>query len=80
MCAPETISSTVISCTFAFDKTVTDPRYLRVQFDDETLRLDQADGFTFEGNSVTLQGAPCDQLQERASHNVEIKLECTPVI
>lgn len=76
----ETISSAVISCTFTFEKTVDDPAYLRVLFDGKTLKKDEANGFTFEGDSVTLQGTPCDQLQERASHNIEIRLECTPVI
>jgi hypothetical protein len=76
----EDISSTVISCTFAFEKGVSDPRYLRVEFDGKLLRLDEPNGFTFEGQSVTLQGTTCAALQGRASHSVEINLECTPVI
>jgi Mg-chelatase subunit ChlD len=74
------ISTAVRSCSFAFEQAVSDPRYLRVKFDGEMLIMDDPDGWVFQGKNVTLQGAACARLQERASHTVEVTLECSPVL
>ena len=74
------ISTAVRSCSFTFEQAVSDPRYLRVKFDGDMLTMNDPDGWIFEDmKNVTLQGAACARLQERASHTIEVTLECTPV-
>jgi hypothetical protein len=75
------ISEVVVSCTFDFKKPISDPALLRVTLDGVTLKLNDPNGWKLEGQTITIEGAPCGTLQnERASHRVELALECEPII
>jgi len=74
------ISEQVITCAFEFKKDVTDPKLVHVTLDGVTLVPNQPDGWTIEGNTVTVQGESCAKLQGTKGHAVEIVMECEPVI
>jgi hypothetical protein len=76
----KSISETVITCAFEFKQDVKDKRLVHVTLDKETLVPDTADGWSIEGNTITVQGASCQKLQGGKGHSVEIVRECEPVI
>ena len=76
----KSISETVITCAFTFKEEVKDPRLVHVTLDKQTLTPDTPDGWTIEGNVITVQGASCQQLQGGKGHAVDIVMECEPVI
>lgn len=76
----ETIADSVIACNFQAENGLGSPRYVRVAIDGETVYLDDPNGWTANGNTITLQGAACAKIQEGTEHSVAITLECVPVI
>jgi len=76
----KSISETVITCAFEFKQDVKDKRLVHVTLDKQTLVPDTEDGWTIEGNTVTVQGASCQKLQGGQGHSVEIVMECEPVL
>jgi hypothetical protein len=76
----KSISEKVITCAFEFKKDVTDPALVHVTLDGVTLAPNQPNGWTIDGNVVTVQGESCAKLQGTQGHAVEIVMECEPVV
>ncbi len=76
----QSVTATVISCDFKFDEPVDDPSYLLVKLDGDPLKPNDANGWSFANNTVTVQGDACTTLQQGRGHRVEITLECVPPV
>ncbi len=68
----------VVSCTIRLDQVPDLPGELEVYIDGTAIELGGADGFSYdEGtNSITFNGAACDQLKDGGTAMVEIDLAC----
>jgi hypothetical protein len=73
------ITATVASCSYQLDKMPHDPTYVRVKLDDKQLDLDNPDGWSIDGQNVTIQGASCTTLKDGATHRLVVTVECDPV-
>lgn len=81
----QTISDTVAACAFEFKKKITDPRLIKVMLDGKLLRpVDSVpvdpNGWSIEGNTITVEGSSCQALQGGDQHSLEISIECEPVV
>ena len=59
------ITSVVAECTYNLDMKPADKRYVRVELDKESLKLDDADGWSLNDQTVTINGAACSQASRR---------------
>jgi hypothetical protein len=50
-----------------------------VKLDDKQLDLDVPDGWSIDGQNVTIQGAACTKLKDGAAHRLVVTVECDPV-
>jgi hypothetical protein len=76
----EKISGEVVSCTFALENEPEDPRYVQVTLDGTQLNLDDPNGWSIQGTSITVRGAACDTLQDGGDHALAVKVLCDIVI
>jgi hypothetical protein len=74
------IANVIIPCEYQLSSTPTDPSYVRVQLDNQTLKLDDRDGWTLAGNRVVLQGAACSLLRDGQQHALHVQVECEPIV
>lgn len=78
------ISGSVVSCTYELAGPPGDYRYVRVLVDGETVPHESVgggSGWRLEGDrTVTLFGGACETLSDGASHTIEIRRECEPVL
>lgn len=80
------------SCTFQLEQAApSDPKFVRVTVTDEngaSFEVDHVDanrdtavqGWRFDGNSIEVIGAACGRLKNGLRHDVEIVVECVPVV
>jgi von Willebrand factor type A domain len=73
------ITASVASCSYTLDKKPHDPTYVLVKLDKQQLDLDKPDGWTIDGQNVTIQGASCTKLKDGATHQLVVTVECDPV-
>lgn len=73
------ITASVASCSYQLDRKPHDPTYVLVKLDDKQLDLDVPDGWSIDGQNVTIQGAACTKLKDGASHRLVVTVECDPV-
>lgn len=78
--ALESIADAVISCGFELESDPPDPQLVHVTLNGVTLRLDDRNGFSLSGRTVTIRGEACSKLQAGKDQQVEITLECAPVV
>lgn len=78
------ITNSVAPCSFELNAA---PRggasYVRVTIDDTDYALEDADGWTLEGDrTIALRedGAACQLLRDGGTHNIQIQVECEPVV
>ncbi len=79
------IGGSVVSCTYELAMPPGDVRYVRVTVDGTDVPHESVsgdgNGWVLEGDrTVTLVGAPCDDLKDGESHDISIVVECEPVI
>jgi hypothetical protein len=73
------IAGEVVSCSFTLDMEPSDPSYVLVTLDGDQLNLNQPDGWSITGRTVTLGGAACDTLQDGQDHALVVQVKCDQV-
>jgi hypothetical protein len=74
------ITSVVAECTYTLDKEPADKKYVRVELDKESLKVDDPNGWTISGKNVTLSGVACSKLRDGSkTHTLAVTVECVPV-
>jgi Mg-chelatase subunit ChlD len=73
------IAKDVVECNFELTETP-DARRVRVEIDQQTIALGASDGWTLDGQTITLQGAACAKLQDGRGHLLSAQLECGEVL
>jgi hypothetical protein len=73
------ITKDVVKCSFELDETP-DARRVRVEIDQQTIALGASDGWTLDGQTITLRGAACAKLQDGWGHLLSAQLECGQVL
>lgn len=74
------IADAVISCGFELESDDPDPQLVHVTLNGVTLRPNDPNGFSLIGRTVTIRGEACSKLQAGRDQQVEITLECAPVV
>jgi hypothetical protein len=69
----------VATCSYTLDKKPHDPTFVLVKLDDKQLDLDNPDGWSIDGQNVTIQGASCTKLKDGGTHRLIVTVECAPV-
>ncbi|GAB5543305.1 MAG: hypothetical protein SangKO_030650 [Sandaracinaceae bacterium] len=74
------IASRVVSCDLALSSTPPDPDALFVNVNDMPLANDATDGWSYDAasNTLTLNGASCDQLRRGDIRRISISFGCAP--
>ncbi|MEQ9072626.1 MAG: vWA domain-containing protein [Sandaracinaceae bacterium] len=74
------IASRVVSCDLALSSTPPDPDALFVNVNDVPLANDATDGWSYDAasNTLTLNGASCDQLRRGDIRRISISFGCAP--
>jgi hypothetical protein len=73
------IAGEVVSCAFTLENEPEDPRYVEVTLDGEKLTINEPDGWTINGRTVTLGGAACEKLQDGTEHKLLVQVKCSIV-
>jgi hypothetical protein len=73
------ITASVATCSYQLDRKPHDATYVLVKLDDKQLDLDVPDGWSIDGQNVTIQGAACTKLKDGAAHRLVVTVECDPV-
>ncbi|XYI02252.1 hypothetical protein ACMHYB_21730 [Sorangium sp. So ce1128] len=74
------ITGEVVSCSYTLDEEPKDPQYVEVTLDGEPLYLDQPDGWSISGKTVTVRGNACQKLQDGGDHALALRVLCEIVI
>jgi hypothetical protein len=74
------ISGEVVSCTFALDEEPQDPRYVQIELDGTPIYLDDPDGWSIAGTTVSVQGDACATLQDGGEHTLDVRILCDVVV
>ena len=79
------IATDLVSCSYGLDVVPDDATFVRVQIDGIAIPgVGQGGtgepGWRLVGNTVELQGAACESLQDGAEHDLVITRECEPVL
>lgn len=75
----EKIAGEVVSCSYNLDTEPKNPSFVLVELDGKQLNLDQPDGWTITGTTVTVQGQACSTLQDGKDHTLSVKVKCDAV-
>jgi hypothetical protein len=73
------IAGEVVSCAFTLENEPQDARYVEVTLDGEKLTINEPDGWTINGRTVTLGGAACETLQDGMEHKLLVQVKCSIV-
>ena len=79
----EAITQRAVSCTYRLEKPVTDPTYVLITVGDKARAYNNtADGWTLgaDKQTITLEGAACQALQQGETLSVEVTCEQVVVI
>ena len=81
----DAIGGSVISCTHQLNDPVSDVRYVRVTVDGETVghtsTAGDGSGWELQGDrTIEILGDDCDALRDGGAHDVNIVVECEPII
>jgi hypothetical protein len=75
------ITNVVAECTYTLDKDPLDKMYVRVELDKESLKVDDPNGWSISGKTVTLSGSACMKLRDGTkTHTLAVTVECVPVV
>jgi len=75
------ITNVIAECTYTLDKDPADKMYVRVELDKESLKVDDPNGWSISGKTVTLGGAACAKLRDGTkAHTLAVTVECVPVV
>jgi hypothetical protein len=74
------IAATAVSCSYKLDKQPGDPSFVLVQVDGVQKNYNDADGWSLNGDSIVLQGAACNLLQDGGAHSLDVQVKCTVVV
>ena len=76
------ITAQLVSCTYDLEEVPPDPSYVLVRVDGKQLNLNQPDGWSIKGATITIEGQACRGLQDGKAHElrVEVKCDAVPVI
>ncbi len=74
------VTKDVVRCDFTLDQEPSDPSYVRVTIDGQTVELNATDGWVIDGKKVTLQNGSCDTLKDGGNHLLQVQVECDPVV
>jgi hypothetical protein len=73
------ITKDVVQCSFDLSE-LADPRFVRVQIDQESIALGASDGFSMQGKTISLRGAACAKLKDGRGHVLNAQVECSEVV
>jgi hypothetical protein len=75
------IAARVVSCELSLTTTPPDPSEIFVYVDDAELPESPTDGWSYDAgeNTITLNGAPCDQLRRGEITRISISFGCMPM-
>jgi hypothetical protein len=73
------ITKDVVQCSFDLSE-LADPRFVRVQLDQESIALDASDGFSLQGKTISLRGGACAKLKDGRGHVLNAQVECSQVV
>jgi hypothetical protein len=74
------ITSVAAECSYVLDKKPDDKRYVRVELDQETLPVDNQDGWSLSDKTVTISGAACARLRDGSkTHTLAVTVECAVI-
>ena len=76
------IAGGAISCSYRLESKPSDPSYVLVQVDGEQLNLNDPNGWVLskDGQTVTVQGEPCDLLRNGGAHALTVQILCDKVV
>lgn len=74
------IAGEVVSCSFVLEMEPPDPSYVLVTLDDQQVNLNDENGWTISGRTVTLSGAACDKLRDGTDHKLLAQVLCEVVV
>jgi hypothetical protein len=75
------ITNVIAECTYTLDKDPLDKMYVRVELDKESLKVDDPNGWSISGKTVTLGGSACAKLRDGSkTHTLAVTVECVPVV
>ncbi len=76
------ITATLVSCTYDLEKAPPDPSFVLVKVDGKQLNLNQPDGWSIKGATITVEGQACKAMQDGKPHvlSVEVKCDLVPII
>jgi hypothetical protein len=75
------ITNVIAECTYTLDKEPVDKMYVRVELDKESLKVDDPNGWSISGKTVTLGGNACMKLRDGTkTHTLAVTVECVPVV
>jgi Mg-chelatase subunit ChlD len=76
------ITKDVVKCSFDLSELSepSDANFVRVKLDQTSIALGTSDGWSLQGNTITLQGAACAKLKDGRGHVLTAQRECTQVV
>jgi Mg-chelatase subunit ChlD len=74
------IANAIVSCEYQLDTTPSNPSYVRVQIDGQAVKFGDQNGWTMTGDRLILQGTACSLLRDGQQHDLNVQVECEPVI
>lgn len=74
------IANAIVSCEYELDVTPSNPSYVRVQIDGKSLKFGDPNGWTLSTRHLTLQGTACSSLRDGQPHDLNVQVECDPVV
>jgi hypothetical protein len=74
------IVNVIVPCEYKLDTMPSNPSFVRVQLDGETLKLDDQNGWTLTTSQLVLQGTSCSRLRDGQQHALHVQVECEPVV
>jgi hypothetical protein len=74
------IANAIVSCEYDLDSAPSNPSYVRVQIDGKSIKFGDPDGWTLTSRHLTLQGTACSSLRDGQPHDLNVQVECEPVI